>query len=62
MYANSQHIEPPDTLVVQMLTPEEERLVDLFSNVIISTTLKELHEKRNTLFKVQQQGTEPQQH
>jgi hypothetical protein len=62
MYATNDINSASTSTVVQMLTQEEERLVDLFAQVIISTTLKELHEKRNTLFKVQQQGTEPQQH
>ena len=49
------------SVVVQMLSPEEERLVDLFTQVIVSVTLKQLHEqKRNTLSTIQQQGTEPQ--
>ncbi len=46
-------------VVKQMLTHEEERLVDLFVRAIVKATLNELYEKkRDTLSKVQQQGTE----
>lgn len=61
MYAANDIISSATSVVVQMLSPDEERLVDLFANVIVSTTSKELHEqKRNTLSTIQQQGTEPQ--
>lgn len=47
------------SVVIQMLSPEEQRLVDLLVQVLVSTTLKQLYEqKRNTLSQVQQQGTE----
>ena len=42
-------MENTNTPIIRMLSVEEERLVSLFSNIIVSTTLKELYEKRNTL-------------
>lgn len=61
MYATNNDITPSnETIVIQMLSAEEERLVDLFSNAIVSITLKEVYEqKRDSLSEIQQQGAKP---